>query len=417
MYGLIDVNNFYVSCERLFDLKLRDRPVVVLSNNDGCVVARSNESRALGIRTGSPVHQVRELIEAHDVAVRSSNYTLYNDLSHRVDELISHYCPDVENYSIDESFMHYNGFQRWDLVDHNQKMVRQIAQWLGLPVCVGLAPTKTLSKVANYWAKKLAVPGGVLQLEDDLPVQQALRHLPVAEVWGVGRRLARHLAAMGIRTAWDLRCADPAHLQERFSVVLARTVRELRGIPCLELEIEPPKKEQLICSRSFADKTNCKETIRSALAYHVARGARSLRRQESRAGRMRVWIQTNRFCERDAQHSPSMTAKFPEPVDCTQRLIAAASTVLDRIHREGYRYKKAGVVFTELADTAQQQASLFGETDTKSVQLMKTIDSVNDRYGKGTLRSATEGFDDKWAMRSEHRSRFYTSRWDQLMRV
>ena len=417
MFALCDVNNFYVSCERLFDLTLRDRPVIVLSNNDGCIVARSNEAKALGIGMGKPVHEARDIIDEHSVIVRSSNYTLYNDLSHRVDLIIEQYCPEVENYSIDESFLQFCGFERWNLIEHCQNMVIQIHQWLGLPVCVGLAPTKTLAKVANYWAKKLAVPGGVLKLDSPLQIQQSLKHLPVGEVWGVGRKLRQHLAAMDIHTAWDLRCANPSHLHKRFSVVLARTVRELRGEACIELEIEPPKKEQLICSRSFGEKTNCKESIRSALAYHVARGARSLRNQHSLARQLHVWVQTNHFCKNDRQHVGSMTIKFAEPTDCTQAFQAAASTAFDRIHKKGYLYKKAGVIFMELTDTDQQQACLFAQPDSRSIQLMQTLDAVNDKFGKGVVRSGTEGFADDWVMRSEHRSPHYTTSWNDLMTV
>ena len=417
MYALCDVNNFYVSCERLFDPSLRDRPVVVLSNNDGCVVARSNESKAIGIGMGCPVHQVRDIIEQHGVAVRSSNYTLYHDLSQRVDQVIGQYSPVVENYSIDESFIDFAGFSRWNLLNHAQSMVSQIDKWLGLPVCVGVAPTKTLSKIANYWAKKLAVPGGVLIMNQPLQIQQALKHLPAGEVWGVGRKLRQHLAAMDIHTAWDLRQADARRLRERFSVVLERTVLELRGTPCIEFEIEPPKKEQLICSRSFAEKTNNLESIRAAIAYHVTRGCRSLRKQQSRAKSMHVWIQTNPFSRTDKQHYGSIEARLSEPTNETHHFLTAATVALDRIYQEGHLYKKAGVTFCELSDVGVEQGSLFSLPVSTDTRLMDALDAVNDRFGKGALRSGTETSTDDWIMLSEHRSPDYTTKWADLMGV
>ncbi len=428
MIALCDVNNFYVSCERLFKPALQDRPVIVLSNNDGCAVARSNEAKALGIKMGAPLHQIQDLVKQHNIAVFSSNYALYGDLSQRVDDIIGRFSDQVENYSIDESFIGFRGFEHLDLTQHCQQMVSQIDQWLGLPVCVGLAPTKTLAKVANHYAKTLNVPGRVLQLDNPYYIKQALAHLPVQEIWGIGRRISERLGMMGIKTALELQQADAKIMRRHFSVVVERTIQELRGIPCIEFDAAPERKKQIICSRSFADKTDCLQTLQEATAYHVSRGCVTLREQGSVARSLTVAIKTNPFSQKDRQYSRSITVQLPQADDVTPHFLAAARHALERIYKPGFCYKKVAIMFTDLSIAGAQQQELFVAQENsqtyskaygspKEAQLMSVLDAVNERFGKGRLRSGTEGFAQRWAMRSDRKSPDYTSCWQDIVAI
>jgi DNA polymerase V len=418
MIALCDVNNFYVSCERLFNPALAQRPVVVLSNNDGCVVARSDEVKQLGIPMGVPVHQIKAEIRQHNIAVFSSNYRLYGDLSARVDDIIAGFSPEVENYSIDESFFSLRGFKPETHVNHCQRLVQRVQQWLGLPVCVGLAPTKTLAKVANHYAKKLKVPGRVLALDTPLVIQNALKPLPVTELWGVGRRIGTRLQAMGIDTAWQLHEADPKWIRRHFSVVLERTLTELRGTPCQELEIVPPAKQQIICSRSLAEKTGDARLLREALAYHTSRACVSLRQQGSEARGLTVFLKTNVFSETEPQHCPTVSVQLPTHSAVTEDFLHAASAAFRQAWRSGFAYKKVGVIVSDIRPASGAQADLFATADTpRRRQRMQVLDAINRRYGKGTLRCATEGFDAGWSMRNNHLSPDYTTAWNGLMRV
>lgn len=419
MIALCDVNNFYVSCERVFDPSLENRPVIVLSNNDGCAVARSNEVKNLGIKMGAPLHEIKALIKQHDIKVFSSNYVLYGDMSQRVADIVEQFSDQTEVYSIDELFILFQGFEHLNLTDHCQKMVKQIQQWLGLPVCVGLAPSKTLAKVANHYAKKLNLEGSVLNLSEDYYIKQALEQLPVGDLWGVGRRISEQLRHMGISTALELRNADLKTMRKRFSVLMERLILELRGVSCIDFDADPDKKKQLICSRSFANKSSDFDLIKQAVAYHVTRACVSLRKQESVAQCLTVFIKTNRFCQNDRQYSNSITIQLPQSSDFTGHFLAAASHALKKIYKPGYLYKKAGIMLTNLSDKGAVQADLFCHdiSSPKNAQLMQAMDGINDRFGKGKLRSAREGFGQQWAMKSERKSKEFTTRWDNLISI
>ena len=419
MIALCDVNNFYVSCERVFNPALENRPVIVLSNNDGCAVARSNEVKDLGIKMGAPLHQIQDLIKAHNIAVFSSNYILYGDMSHRVGDIVEMYSDQTEVYSIDELFIRFNGFAHLNLTHHCQKMVRQIQQWLGLPVCVGIAPSKTLAKIANHYAKSLKVDGNVLDLSHDYHIKQALENLPVNEIWGVGRKLTQHLNQMGIETALQLREADRKTLRKRFSVNMERTIMELRGVSCIDFDADPEKKKEIVCTRSFGQKSKDFQLLKEAVAYHVSRGCVTLRGQQSMAQCLTVGIKTNPFSQRDKQYSNSITIQLPQPSDYTGHFLAAASQALKRIFKPGFQYKKVGIMLSNLSDTGSVQQDLFSlqPVSAKNTQLMQVMDQINDRYGKGKLRSGTEGFDKQWVMRSDKKSNEYTTNWKHLLKV
>jgi DNA polymerase V len=419
MIALCDVNNFYVSCERVFHPGLRHRPVIVLSNNDGCAVARSNEVKNLGIKMGAPLHQIQDLVRRHKIAVFSSNYVLYGDMSNRVDDIIGLYSDQVENYSIDESFIRFHGFEHLNLTRHCQQLVQQIDQWLGLPVCVGLAPSKTLAKIANHYAKKLKVDGSVLNLSHEYHIKQALEHLPVGEIWGVGRRISAQLNQMGIETALQLRDADRKTLRKRFSVNMERTIMELRGVSCIEFDADPEKKKEIVCTRSFGNKSEDYQLLKEAVAYHVSRGCVTLREQGSVAACLTVGIKTNPFSKNDRQYSNSITLQLPQPSDYTGHFLAAAAHGLRKIFRQGFQYKKVGIMLSGLSDKGSVQQDLFNPqpVSRKNDQLMQVMDRINDRYGKGKLRSGTEGFSKQWVMRSEKKSAAFTTRWEELITI
>ncbi|MCX7553292.1 Y-family DNA polymerase [Marinicella sp. S1101] len=419
MIALCDVNNFYVSCERVFNPSLQNRPVIVLSNNDGCAVARSNEVKNLGVKMGAPLHQIKDLIRQHNIAVFSSNYILYGDMSQRVDDIIGLYSDQVENYSIDESFIRFKGFEHLNLTKHCQKLVKQIDQWLGLPVCVGLAPSKTLAKIANHYAKSLKVDGNVLDLSHEYHIKQALEHLPVGEIWGIGRRLSQHLSDMGIETALQLRDADRKTLRKRFSVNMERTIMELRGVACIEFDADPEKKKEIVCTRSFGNKSSDYQVLREAIAYHVTRGCVTLREQDSMAQCLTVGIKTNPFSKNDQQYTNSITIQLPQPSDYTGHFLAAATHALKRIFKPHYQYKKVGIMLSNLSDKGSAQQDIFNPVavSEKNSDLMRALDAVNDRFGKGKLRSGTEGFTKEWVMRSERKSKEFTTNWRHLIKV
>jgi len=416
IFGLCDVNNFYVSCERSFRPDLEKKPVIVLSNNDGCAVARSNEVKSLGIKMGAPLHQIKEQISAHNIQVFSSNYALYGDMSHRFAALVEAVTDQVEVYSIDEVFVGFNGFKYWDIASECRQLVKTVKRGLGLPICIGLAPSKTLAKVANHYAKWLNVHGQVLLLFSEYTIVNALKHLPVRELWGVGHKLAHRLEMHGIKTALQLRNADIPTLRRNFSVNMERTIRELHGEACYDLEDEPAAKKQIVCTRSFAHKTSDYTTLRTALAYHVTRACETLRQQGSLAKAIHVGIRTNPFSRNDAQHVNSIVMTLPEYTDNTSVFLQAMQTALQRIYRENYQYKKAGIMLLDLSQDQIQQPDLFHEVK-QNPKLMRVMDAMNAKYGKSTVRFGAEGFKRDWTMRSERKSPAYTTRWQDIVRV
>lgn len=419
-FALIDGNNFYVSCERVFNPRLEGRPVVVLSNNDGCVVARSAEVKALGVKMGEPWFKVRDLARRHDILACSSNYALYADMSNRMMRVLGSYSPQQEIYSIDECFLGFDGFRPLDLFSHGQRICQQVKQWLGIPVCVGIAPTKTLAKLANHCAKKnLAGYGGVCDFSS-LPAaayETLLARLPVEEVWGVGRRLAPRLAARGIQTVRDLRDADGRTLREHFSVVLGRTVMELRSISCLKLEEMVPAKQQIISSRSFGAYVYTLPELEQAVATYMARAAEKLRHQASVTGTIQVFIRTNPFKEDHPRYQQGIAVPLTQATSDTRGLIRAALWGLRRIYRPGFAYQKAGVMLMDLHPAGQLQGVLFEQANPERPALMQVMDRANTRWGRGTLRLAAEGLRKPWQMKRDHMSPAYTTRWEGLPRV
>jgi len=417
VFALVDCNNFYASCEKLFDPKLASKPVVVLSNNDGCVVARSAEVKALGIPMGIPWFKIQKEAKQYGIVAFSSNYALYADMSNRVVEVLGQFTPNLEVYSIDESFLDLSGFNR-DLVEYGQEIRQRIQQWLGLAVCVGIAPSKTLAKLANHCAKKnLAGSGGVCDFTtmSESQLTQLFAGIDVGEVWGVGRKIEARLANMGITTVLQLREADPDLIRSKFSVVLERTVRELRGVTCLDLEEVAPDKQQIMCSRSFGQYVYDRDQLEEVLAFYVARAAEKLRKQASLAGALMVFIRTNPFNPKEPQYQRSMTIPLPEATADTRVLVMWALKGLKRIYSPGFAYQKAGVMLSELRPKAMAQVSLFADLeDDRGQRLMATLDVINQRWGRGTLRSAAEGMEKPWQMKRQRLSPSYTTDWQGL---
>ena len=404
--ALVDANNFYVSCERVFDPRLRDKPVVVLSNNDGCVVARSNEVKALGIPMGAPVHQVRSQIQAHHIQVYSSNYTLYGDLSRRVMQTLEQFTPDVEVYSIDEAFLGLSG----DVAAIAEQLQQTVQQWTGIPVSVGVATTKTLAKVANHIAKKST---GVCVLDAPSIV---LADLPVGEIWGIGHRLSDRLHRQGIETALQLRDVELPWIQQLMGIVGVRLVQELRGIPCLPLELCPAPRKTCCVSRSFGRPVTAIADLKEAVATYAARAAAKVRRDELKAGVVTVFITTNRFKPNEPQYFNSAVVQLPQPANDTLTLVQAALRAVEWLYRPGYQYKKAGVLLTELSPASVVQIDLFSNLaqQEKRGALMRTVDSLNRQFGVGTVFCAAEGIKKEWQMRSGLRSPGFTTRWGEL---
>lgn len=419
-FALVDVNNFYVSCERVFKPSLENTPVVVLSNNDGCAVARSNEVKSLGVKMGMPWFKMKDLARQHGIQAYSSNYALYGDMSNRVTSILRDYSPDLEVYSIDESFL------RIETVAHlyggaipmGQQMRHRIKQWTGLPVCVGVGPTKTLAKFANHLAKKNDVFNGVCDLHAMTRPERLewMWGVEVGEVWGVGSRIRKRLAGMGIDTVLDLRNASPKQMRAQFGVVMERTCNELRGISCLELEDVMPPKQQIMSSRSFGTTVETFEELCESVASYLASAAEKLRRQNSVAGAVYVFVLTNRFKEDEPQYNAGITVPMDDATDDTLALTSAALRGLAAIFRPGFRYKKTGVMLTLLSDKGARQATLFDDpvAREKSEKLMEAMDAINREFGRGTLRSGASGIVQRWAMRAENRSPRYTTRWDEL---
>ena len=414
VFALVDCNNFYVSCERVFNPKLNGQPIVVLSNNDGCVVARSNEAKALGIGMGVPEFQIRPLLSAHRVQVFSSNYTLYGDMSQRVMETLEQFSPDVEVYSIDEAFLSLVGFEPRDLIEHGRLIRRTVPQWTGIPVSVGIAETKTLAKIANRIAKRTPDTGGVFDLLACPDREALLGRVAVEDVWGIGPNHARFLKQHGITTALQLRGVDDQWIRKRMGIVGLRLVMELRGVSCLDLEQCPSPKQSLTCSRAFGKLISTLKEMEEAVSVYTSRVAEKLRCERLAAMVLTVCLTTNEFKE-GPQYSNALTLKLPIVTASTADLIRCALQGIRAIYRDGYLYKKAGVVLTGLVPVSQTQADLFDSQDRrKSTRLMTALDAINDRWGADTLHYASSGITKAWKTRFHRRSPAYTTEWDEL---
>lgn len=410
---MVDCNNFYVSCERVFNPRLEGRPVVVLSNNDGCVIARSNEAKALGVGMGEPAHKRREFFDRHGVTVFSSNYALYGDMSARVMRTLSGFARDTEIYSIDECFLRLSDLSTAGLLDTAREIRTTVRTWTGIPVSVGLARTKTLAKVANRLAKNGA---GVCLLDSAADIDRALADLSPTDIWGIGRRTGRFLDASGVRTALELKACPDDWVRRHLTVTGLRTVLELRQIPCIDLEKAEPPTHSLVCSRSFGTRISDPDSLEEAVCAYVQRAGEKLRRKKLTAGTVQVFLETNRF-QPDPQHMPSRSLVLSTPTADTLALHNAALGLLRGIYKPGYKYQKAGVILMDLAPAGGRQLSLLEDPAArrKSQALMHVLDTASARYGRGALTLAASGLGDKiWHMRQEHRSPRYTTSWAEL---
>lgn len=417
VFALIDCNSFYASCERVFRPDLAKTPIVVLSNNDGCVIARSYDAKPY-VKMGEPYFQAKEKLRRHGIVAFSSNYALYGDMSERVMSLIESMVPAAEVYSIDECFADLAGVQG-SLTQFGREVRAKVLRCTGIPVGVGIARTKTLAKLANHTAKRLQThTGGVVDITDDFKRDWVLRNTEVKEVWGIGRRMTAHLEAMGIRTAMDLAKADPRLLRDKFSVVVEKTARELAGTPCLELDEADPPKQEICCSRMFGKRLMELAPIKQAVATYTARAAEKLRAQGSVCKRMRVSIRTGMFNPDEAKYAKGALVELPYPTNDTLLLTRAATEAAGQVYRSGFRYSKAEVLLMDLRQPGEFSDDLFAVTQpTACDRLMSMLDEINGKYGRGTMRTASVPDTPDWGMRREMMSRSYTTRIDQLWRV
>ncbi|MCE3025709.1 Y-family DNA polymerase [Salinicola sp. DM10] len=423
MIAIVDCNSFYVSCERLFRPELNGCAVGVMSNNDGCIIALSNELKALGVKMGTPAHYLRDQVRRGEITLFSSNYELYGDISQRVQAVLEEFSAGIEPYSIDECWVDFSGFAPGQLEDHARELRRQVRQYTGIPVSIGVAPTRTLAKVANRAAKKIAGFGGVCVLYPDSPQTKGLlQRFELSDVWGVGRRLVDKLTAMGIETAWDLRSQNAKEIRRRFSVTLERTVLELQETPAIEMMGMDFARERIMTSRSFGRLTNDLSELREAIRQHAQRSAEKLRKQGSLCRAVLVFLRTNPHRQDLAQHNPSMIAELDTPTDDSRVIAAAAIRTLARLHAPGRLYMKGGVMLMEICDRGSEQLSLLGSVQSdaqrqRSEKLMDVMDALNQRMGRGTVRIGSPSAGAAWHLRCAHRSPRYTTRWEETPTV
>ena len=418
LIALVDCNNFYVSCERVFRPDLIGKPVAVLSNNDGCIVARSNEVKWLGIKMGVPLFQVQRLVDQHDIQLFSSNYTLYADMSARVMSILESFTPRMEVYSIDEAFLDLTNLYPCtrNPVDYGQNIKRTIHRYTGIPVCVGMGPTKTLAKLANFAAKKWPKTGGVLDLSDPSRREKLMKIVPVNEVWGIGAKLSHALNQLGVHSVLDLAQQSPQKMQQQFSVVVARTVMELNGINCLDIEDVTPDKQQIVCSRSFSRRLTKHEELIPAMSEFASRAAEKLRMQHSVTGCITVFIRTNPFSKNEPQYQRTASIKLNQPSQDSRIINSTVLRLLKDIYRPGYAYQKCGVQLSNIQpQTSPEQVELFDSIQTKeNPVLMKTIDYINRRYPEG-IAIASIRIDDSWRPKANRISQRYTTNWRELV--
>lgn len=419
MFALVDCNNFYASCERVFNPKLKYQPVVVLSNNDGCVIARSNEAKALNIAMGAPYFQIEAFCRQHRVHVCSSNYALYGDLSRRVMDILQAQVEQVEEYSIDEAFLQFHKVtQPQDLLAIARQLRRMILQWTGIPVSIGIAPTKVLAKVANHIAKK-QTQQHVFGLFDKETERRILSSFAVEDLWGVGRQWAQRLQQQNVLTAWELRQLPPKRLRQSFNVVMERLVTELRGVSCLPLEEMAPR-QQIVVSRSFGKQVAELDELREAASCYAVRACEKLRRQGSKAGAVELFLMTNAFSE-NPYYANSVHHPFVIPTDDTRQILAFVEQGLSKIYRAGFSYKKVGVRLFKLNEGEQQQGDLWSrpspEDSNRAAELMSVVDEINQTLGKNRVFYAAQGVERDWQMKRQFCSPSYTTNWQELLKV
>lgn len=417
MYALIDGNSFYCSCERVFRPDLKNVPIVVLSNNDGCVVARSSEAKALGIQMAVPFFKIKHLVDQGQLNVFSSNYELYGDLSHRMMQTIASLVPSIEVYSIDECFADVSGIS--NLKELGLTIKQRVAKWVGIPTCVGIAPTKTLAKFCNYLAKCYPQSfNGVVVWNDwsDSIQQRALRSQSISEIWGIGKQIEKQLQQMSIFTAEDFVLADTATLRSIFGVMLERTQREMQGIPCFEMELPQPKRH-IFHSRSFGHLITKLDDLKAAITYHVAESACILRKQKSHANLLTVFLRTNAFHEHAPQYHAFKIINLPYATSDTTLINQYAQSILEALYRPGFQYKKCGIELGGIESVQQNlQADFWLKADERKTKaLMSALDYSNKRFGRGSITLATEKLSDNWKMNRTRLSRCYTTKFEDLL--
>lgn len=423
LFALVDCNNFYCSCERVFNPLLRDKPVVVLSNNDGCVIARSNEVKAMGIKMGTPLYQIKDILEKNNVAIFSSNYNLYGDMSRRVMYLLSEFTPDFTQYSIDEAFLDLSGFGEGEkLIDYGKKIVRTVTKGTGIPVTMGIAPTKTLAKVASKYGKKYKGYGGVCLIDTEDKRIKALKGFDISDVWGIGRRNLEKLRYHGINTAWDLTQRSESFVRKLLSVTGVRTWKELQGESCISIE-ELPLKKSICTSRSFSGEgISDINKVEEAVANFAAECVRKLKEQRSCCSEITVFAYTSRFRTDVAHKCINKTVHFNVPTNDLQEIISTATYLL-RLEwgNDGttFLYKKAGVIVWNITSDAAIQTNLFDSIDRgKRARLNAAIDAINRKNGHNTVKVAVQGTNDKsWHLKCEHISKQYTTNLDDVILV
>ncbi len=417
-FGIIDCNNFYVSCERVFRPDLEGKPVIVLSNNDGCAVARSAEAKALGIKMGDPEFKLRDLIKRENIRVFSSNYALYGELSRRVSDTLGSMVPTIENYSIDESFLNLGEFAEREVEPLARALRERVHRWVGIPTCVGIAPTKTLAKVANFIAKKRPQYRGVCDMRSSQVRAELLPTVPVDEVWGIGSASAAKLIKIGVQTAADLAALDPDDARALMTVTGGRTVYELRGISCLPLELIEPTRKGIAVTRSFGAPVTSWQQMREAIASYATRAAEKMRRYKVAAENIFVFMHTNTF-NNDPFYSNGASARFAATTNDTGEVVALSVRLGERLWRDGFRYSKCGVMITELLPETIRQPALWGDLDReRRERVWRTMDRLNATLGRDTVRILGAGPKDAgWKLRAEYRSPRWTTRWTELPRV
>ncbi len=416
MIALVDCNSFYASCERVFNPKLIGKPVVVLSNNDGCVVARSDEAKALGIPMGTPLFKIKSLVKAKDIQVFSSNYTLYGDISRRVMQVLSEFTPSMEIYSIDEAFLNFDGFKKNEMQNYIQEIKRTVYQYTGIPVSIGLSNTKVLAKVFNRISKKDKGLNGCLSLFNEQQIDRYLQSFKVEDIWGIGKKSNEKLLSLGIRTAYDFKYYKNDQLILKILTKVGRQIQdELRGKSCIALEEVTKNKKQIISSRSFGSGLSNIRDISEALASHVTKAAEKLRKQGSTCAKISVFLHTNRF-KNIKQTFDSMSYKFLSPTQSTFKLNKEAQSMLRKVFKNGYEYKKCGVVISDIFDEKQSQFDLFSENDSeKELELLMSMDLINMTDGSETIKLGSCGTKKHWKMKAEKRSRAYTTRFSEVL--
>ena len=417
IFALVDCNNFYVSCERVFDPYLAKKPIIVLSNNDGCVISRSNEAKSLGIPMGAPFYKYREIIEKNNIEVYSSNYQFYGDMSQRVMKSLGMIIPkqDIEIYSIDEAFIRLDGYESPDVIDLSIEIKKNILNWTGIPISVGIAQTKTLSKVASHIAKK-NTSTGVFDIRNNKLQEQILSNFQIEDLWGISYRWGKKLRKLGINNGLDLRNSDTKFIRKKFNIVLERMVYELRGIPCLDIE-KVTNKKSIMSSRSFGKLVTELESLEQAISTYATIACEKLRHQNSKSQGIYVFLQTNRFRKDLPQYRRSMKYKLDLPTSDTGYIINAGKKILKKIYRKGYHYQKCGIMLFDLSSKYIQQENLFVKSNQSNEHLMESLDTINKAMGSDTVFFAAKGTQNNWKMRRNKLSSRYTTNWMELPKV